>query len=510
MTTTEEESPQVLEEAQNPLDLEPMNENKKKILQELQYQIDLQNTILRTKALEDLFIFNRYILEVEKGKQEFAPFHKKLCRTVTDNVHKKKLLLVPRGHLKSTLVTIGYCVQQIIKNPNIRILIVNATWQMAVDFLTEIKRHLTTNEKILELWGNVAENPDEWSQDRIMLKRTDPNIKGPTVWAAGVESNLVGSHPDLIIFDDVVNRDNSNTPESIEKVILRYKDATDLLEPKGQFIIIGTRWNEADLYGWILDRENNIRESFDVFLEKAYQGDITTGEAFVPLWPEKFSREELQTRLREEGWFHFSSQYMNDPVPAEDATFKRSDFQYYDPLDIRGKEMNKVLTIDPAISVSKDADFTAMIGTGIDLFTNIFILEIIRAHLTPSQIIDKIFQLNEIFHFNQIGIETIAYQKALAYALKEEMQKRRRYLPIVEIQSHDTSKDQRIKGLQPSYQAHKVFHPKNHPNLAYFENELLMFPRGRKDDMIDAFSMQLPLLYPPKQKKSRYHAEYLY
>lgn len=489
------------------------NKNKQILIEQFNKQKELFNQVLYQKSKDSLYIFNKYILGIEDSKAPLAQFHKDLCNFVTDNRKKKKLILIPRGHLKSTLITIGYSVQSIVNNPNIRILILNATWQMAVDFLTEIKRHLLTNEKIQEIFPEVyeaASNNEEWSQDRILISRSDRNIKGPTVWATGVDSNLVGSHPDLIIFDDVVNRDNSTTQEQIEKVILRYKDALDLLEPGGQLIVIGTRWSESDLYSWMMDKEQGVAASYDVMIKQAYDGDILTGEGFQALWPEKFSRRELAARLREKGWFEFSAQYMNNPIPDEAATFKRSDFQYYDFTDIRGKELTKVLTIDPAISQEKDADFTGMVGCGIDSFRNLFVLDIVREHLTPKQLIDKIFMLQEMWHFTHIGIETVAYQKALAYSLREEMQKRGRYLPITEFKSHEQSKDQRIKGLQPLYANHQIFHRKDLPKNVYLEAELSAFPRSRHDDVLDALSMQLTFLYPPRKKTNRYHNKYLY
>lgn len=473
-------------------------------------QKTLQDNLIRQKGTEDLYIFNKYVLNVEKGKQPLAKFHRELCSFVTDDKHKKKLMLLPRGHLKSTLVTIGYGTQQIVANPNTRILILSATWQMSVDFLTEIKRHLQGNERLIELYGDLTQENTEWSQDRITLKRTDTNIKGPTVWATGIDSNLVGSHPDIIILDDVVNRDNTMTREQIEKVILRYRDLLDLLEPGGQFLVIGTRWVMEDLYGWIMDPDNNVINSYNVMKKRAYEGNLTTGEVDSYLWGEKFNVKLLKALLREKGMYEFSAQYLNDPTPAEDATFKRTDFRYYDYEDNRGKQMQKILTIDPAIAVKKDSDMTGMVATGIDSFTNIFILDLIRAQLSPNQIIETIFELQETWHFNIIAIETIAFQKALAYALNEEMKKRGRYLPVVEIKSHEASKDQRIKGLQPLYEEHKVFHRKDLKNNIYLEDELATFPRGRRDDLADALSMQLEFWTPPRKKKTRHQHSYLY
>lgn len=812
------------------------SENKIRIADQLIVQKELYNQQRQIAGKENLFIFNKHILGIEKGKSavKLSPFHKELCNFITDDMNRKKLVLVPRGHLKSSLITIGYSLFRIINNPNIRILLLNATWQMAVDFLTEIKRHLRENEDLIKLYGDLSEGAEEWSSDRITLKRTDHNIKGPTVWATGIESNLVGSHPDLIILDDVVNRDNSETSEQITKVTDRYRDTLDLLEPGGQLIVIGcltadslvlmgdgtwkninkikvgeevfsykdkkivkrrveamipqgkskvyriktirhdikatdrhpflttdgkwkkvrdlkkgdkiitiaqaptetskrfyngeflrkgdffllgylwgdgwllkdktrgirgfcvakgihdsfipnlekwtknykekkegyyrienkkigewlyengfdsgartkripkwifqtrtsyrkafidgileadgsrvsegrrielankgliedlywlsqtsgyrptsifhrqrfiqaphskeatlhdfyslgltknhrqafgenqfnwrwdriesvdeageeevfdltieetanfisngyvvhnTRWTPVDLYGWILDPENNVKDDFDIMIKEAYGGNLETGEGFIPLWPEKFDLKELQSRLRGDGWYQFSAQYMNNPIPEQDAKFKRDNFQLFDVEEIRGKEMRKVLTIDPAISLEKHADFTAMTVCGIDQFSNIFLLDIWRGKVLPSELISKIFELNELWHPNHIGIETNVFQKTLAYSLREEMQRRGRFLPLTEVQPHERTKELRIQGLQPLYENRKVFHPRNHPLKFYFEQELVEFPRGGHDDMIDAFSYALDFLHPIRPKKNRYHRQWLY
>ena len=486
--------------------------NDKQVKAQLLFAQQEYDSVIKIKSLEDLFLFNKYVLGIEggQGKTALASFHKEICHFVTDNTKKKKLMLVPRGHLKSTLITIGYCVQQIIKNPNIRILIRSATWQMAVDFLTEVKNHLQKNEELIRLFGDVTVDAQEWSQDRITLKRDDTNVKGPTVWAMGIEGNLVGSHPDLIIDDDLVNRENVRTPEGQQKVILKYKDTLDLLEVGGQYILIGTRWSEGDLYGWILDTENDIKKSYDVLIRQAFEGNIETGDGFVSLWPEKFTLKELQTRLREKGWYEFSAQYLNNCIPDEAATFKRGWFKYYDMLDIRGKTLNKYIMVDPAISLKRDADYTAMIVVGIDQFQNIYVLDIVRGHWTPAQIISAMFSLFELWHPICFGLETVAYQKALSYSLKEEMQKRGRYMSITELLPNERTKDQRIKGLQPLYENGKVHHRKDLLLNWALEGELTSFPRGKNDDMIDAFAYVLDFLVPPKEKKSRYHHRYLY
>jgi len=78
-----------------------MNENLRAAIAQIEQEKALQDSLLKEKAAKDLFIFNKYILKAEDGpdKVSLSNFHKELCHFVTDNISKKKLILVPRGHL---------------------------------------------------------------------------------------------------------------------------------------------------------------------------------------------------------------------------------------------------------------------------------------------------------------------------------------------------------------------------------------------------------------------------
>lgn len=490
---------------------EVINPEFKRIKEELIKKQQLYYAMLKEKAGKDLYLFNKYVLQAEKGDEQFsplAPFHKELCHFIQDRFDKKKLILIPRSHLKTKLVSIGYSTFKIINNPGIRILIYSATWQMAVDIHRSIQKQLKATERILSIWGDLTVGATEWTQDRTRLAAN--NKREATITAAGIDNNLVGGHYDLIIFDDPVSRDNVGTMDQIHKVVTRYKDSLDLLEPKGELILMGTRWHDSDLYGFVMDPGNRIIENYLVMIKRAFEGNIMTGEDFVALWPGKYNLKNLQSILREEGWAHFSSQYCNDPVPEENATFKRTWFRYHTSDDLRGKVMNKFLLIDPAISLTKEADYTAMIVVGIDEWNNIFILDILRAKLSPNDIINEIFRMNNNWRVADVAIEQVAFQKVLGYSLRDDPRFKKNPFHITELKPNDRTKDQRIKGLQPVYENGKVFHNKQLVNNIYLEDELIRFPRSTHDDIIDALSYALDIIFPAKQKKTGYNARHKY
>jgi hypothetical protein len=85
---------------------------------------------------------------------------------------RKKALVIPRNHLKSTFGTIAFSIQQIIKNPNIRILIGNGVWDISRTFLSEIKAQLESSQ-LKYLFGDFVSA--RWNADEIIVKqRTKP------------------------------------------------------------------------------------------------------------------------------------------------------------------------------------------------------------------------------------------------------------------------------------------------------------------------------------------------
>lgn len=458
--------------------------------------------------LTNFYDFNR---DVIGWPDIYEPLHKKVCDFVQDNIKKKKLLiLLPRGSFKSSMITIGYTLWRIAKNPNERVLISNAVFPMACQFLSQIKDHLSKNERFIELYGDLSAAADSWREDRITIAREKAyEQKEPTVWAFGMGSSVVGSHYSLAILDDMVNRENITTRDQIEKVINFYKDTLDLVDPsaegKKQVIVIGTTWHQSDLYSWIQDDDTGIMQDFEMLNMPAFSpAEIATlakrdGKL---LFPKVLSWDILDELLRQQGPSHFSAQYLLNPVPLEDAVFKAK-FKYYDETDVRGLQLTKFVMVDPALSEKKEADYSAMVCIGVDKNNDWYIRDLWRDKVKPKRLLDQMFFWNDKWKPVTMALETTAFQKVLQYFAYEEMKRRNKIIPITELKHTDRSKDDRIRGLEPRYEMGSIFHNKKVPYNDHLEDELRRFPRGKNDDLIDALASGLEVSFPPKGKERR-------
>lgn len=454
--------------------------------------------------------------------------HKEMCDFVTSyrewkGSKQKKLILEPRGSLKSTCVTVALPLQLILRQPNIRILIDSEKLTNSSKFLGSIKGHIEGNEKYRMLsqylygrYPNPNTNKEEkWTSTEIVSTlRTDKSIKEPTISCGGVDVVKVGMHYDVIIMDDPVSDNNTGTKEQIDKVIQHYKLALSLLEPNGKLIIIGTRWDYGDLYGYIMDNHTRF---FDVLIRKAIQHDGTL------LFPERLTKDFLEEQKVSQGNYLFYCQYYNEPTPREDATFRFNEFREWEGEYVEGmlvvkttrrftgenssievekdkqKMVNVFMTIDPAISEAATADYTAIVVCGIDEDNKIYVLDYVNERLAGQRFWDEVFRMYLKYHPKKWGLEMTAFQKNLSTNLNEEMRRRNSFIMRPEELKPLGEKESRIStSLQPRYEAGALIVKKGMNDLKY---QMINFPRTTHDDLIDALSYIVQIAYPKKRKE---------
>jgi len=407
----------------------------------------------------------------------------------------RKLLLIPRGHLKTAIVTKGFAIQSLLRNPDVRILIANQVWDKSREMLYEIKQLLTEKTDLPKLFGEFIS--ERWREDDIVIRQRRKALAAPTIGTSGVEAELTSSHYDIIILDDLQGEKNFQTAEQREKVKRYYRSMIDLIEPGGLIIVIGTRWHLDDVYQYIIDNES---EYYDISVRKVIEGNKI-------IFPKKFQKkfnpitkawdsvdyhctdyiDYLKKRPSEE----FSSQYMNDPIDGQNQVFKKEYFKYYER---RPERLYVAMTIDPAISEKQSADYFSINVSGMDENYNIYVLDTLKGHWKVAESIDNIFSMYQKWHPEVVGLETVAYQKALKSWLEEKMRERGVYFPITELKRNtNESKEFRIKALEPFYRDGLIHHA---PWMKSLEQELLQFPKGKHDDEIDALASQLQLLVP--------------
>jgi predicted phage terminase large subunit-like protein len=477
------------------------------------------------RARYDLYFLCKYVLGYELMEEEV---HGDLCKYVEtllpghpedyvppeiiegkglndsfDARKKNILILMPRGTFKSSVVTIGFSLQIALNEPNARILIDSETQSKAKAFLSETKGHLETNELYRSVFKSIhgvypdgvstKRNKDLlWTNQEIVLASRSKPLKEPSIMVSGIDKSINGMHYDYIIGDDLHSEKNVTNSEQIQQVVDHWKLLYSLLDPGKVLIIIGTRWHFVDLYQEILD---NHRDDYNVIIRKAIKKD---GEAF---FPQRLPLEELEKIKQKQGSAHFSNQYMNEPISADDATFKRENLEKarIDWELVKDQPMNWYMMVDPSFE-GPYSDRAALVVGGMNHLRDIFARHIVAQKMNYSKLIDAIFNLNATYKPKTIAVKTVSSAgKSFMYELNNEQKRRGVWLPIRELKDNKNKED-RIRGLAPLYEYGHAHHVKGTSQLLDLEDELLKFPVGSTDDIIDAWASILEIATPPNSR----------
>lgn len=191
--------------------------------------LNIYETILEDPQLDDYCLASlgrqdRFFLlaELLNRPDLYHPWLYERCREV-EAEPDGCLDLWARGHYKSTIITFGGGIQEILNDPEITIGIFSHTKPIAESFVFQIKLEFETNLTLIRLYPDILyTNPKReapvWSlRNGIMVKRKS-NAREATVEGWGlVDGQPISKHFLLRIYEDIVTRESVNTPEMIIK-----------------------------------------------------------------------------------------------------------------------------------------------------------------------------------------------------------------------------------------------------------------------------------------------------
>ena len=212
-------------------------------------------------------------------------------------------------------------------------------------------------------------------------------------------------------------------------------------------------------------------------------------------FPQKLTKDFLLNVRKTMGSYIYANQYQNKIIPEDEKKFRKDWLRYY--KEVPEKVINFGF-IDPAISRRDGSDWTALVIVSVDVEGHWYVRFAQRAKLSPSEIVSLAFNATKQWSLQIIGIEDIAYQRALLYMIEDEGKKRGIVLPAHGIGLGDSRhKDTRILGLVPRFEWGRISLA---DGLFDLENELNFFPRGSKD-IVDALARIEQIAFVPEREK---------
>ena len=442
---------------------------------------------MRRLCREDLF----FLLTVAcKRKDIDRDWLYDRCREVeaSPNGH---LDLWAREHYKSTLLTFGKSIQDILINPNITIGIFSHTRPIAKAFLDQIKRELEQNTFLKSLFPDILysdpkKEAQKWSLDSGIIVKRDKNPKEATVEAWGVvDGQPTGKHFDILVYDDIVTRESVTTPEQIAKTTAALELSYNLGAKGGARRFIGTRYHANDTYRTIIERGTAKPRIYPATKDGSLDGE-----------PVLLSREELMEKRRDMGPYTFGSQMLQNPVADKAMGFKEEWLRFYKRLDALAG-FNIYILVDPASQKKRTSDYTVINVIGLGPDQNYYLIDGVRDRLNLTERTRKLFDLHRKYRPIAVGYERYGMQSDIEHIKYVQEQENYRF-NIIEL-GGSLAKEDRILRLVPIFEQGRFYLPEKHTFVnyegrvvdfvkAFIEDEYSAFPVAVHDDMLDCMS----------------------
>lgn len=497
---------------------------------------------IREQAKEDLFFFARLVnpgymygevhREIFRWMQEYSLFG------VGNDQTSNKLIMLPRAHLKSHMVA-TWCAWIITKHPEVTMLYVSATAGLADTQLYAIKNILASsvyNRFFPEYIHPQEGKREKWSSTMISVdhvKRRQEGIRDATISTAGLTTNTTGWHADIVVADDLVVPENAYTEDGRESVSKKASQFTSIRNAGGFTMACGTRYHPNDIYAtWkgqkyeVFDDDGIKQDEVPVWEIKEYA--VENDGLFI--WPRTIRDDgkaygfdiRVLARIKAEytDRVQFFAQYYNDPNDPGSDRIARDKFQYYNPRFLKkegsrwfynGRRLNIYAAVDFAFSLSKNADYTAIVVVGIDQDGNIYVLDIDRFKSDKTiEYFQHLKALHVKWNFNKLRAEVTVAQKVIVNAIKDYVKQDGLRLSVEEYRPtrHEGSKEQRIAAtLEHLYDDYKVWHLEG-GWTAVLEEELVL-ARPAHDDIKDALASAVEIAVAPAKSSASTMKEFL-
>lgn len=409
-----------------------------------------------------------------------------LERVATGRLRRLLVVLPPR-HGKSVLISQRFPAWILGRDPTREIILSSYNDDLAAAFGRRLRNLIASEE-------HAAVFPDDGARLSVDSRAADEwhTRAGGVFRAAGVGGAITGRGADLFIVDDPF-RSQSDADSLLQRNRVWdwwEVDAQSRLHPGAAAVVVSTRWHADDLVGRLLRGP----ESWELLHAPAL-----SGEPPVALWPERFSAQELLERRAAMTMRRWLALYQGEPTQDGGSYFRADWLREYDPAELRrqwqqhGRDWLACYgASDYAVSAGR-GDYTVHLVVGLDPAGTLYVLDVWRARTDPAAWIEAMLDRMDRYQTLRWAEEAGQIRNAIGPALAQR--KRERQVVGLQEQFHSAQdKPTRARAIQARMELSGLYVPRGAPWRPELEAELLAFPTGRHDDIVDALSLMGRLL----------------
>jgi predicted phage terminase large subunit-like protein len=446
--------------------------------------VEAKRALAYQKAKDDFMVFTNYVWPTFIHGEHHVKMARAFERVATGQC-KRLIINMPPRHTKSEFASYLLPAWFLGKFPQKKVIQTSHTAELAVGFGRKV-RNLVDSDVYKDIFPTVGLQADSKAAGRWATN------SGGDYFAIGVGGAVTGKGADILIIDDPHSEQEAalaeTNPDIYDKTYEWYTSGPrQRLQPGGAIIIVMTRWSKKDLTGQVVKADaQRSGEGWEVI---DFPALLPTGR---PLWPEFWSKIELEALKNELPHAKWQAQYMQQPTSDVSAIIKREWWKIWEE-DYPPQCEFLIQSWDTAFLKTQRSDYSACTTWGVFYHpddtgaeqANIILLNAFKKRMEFPELKQKAFEEWKEWEPDAMIVEAKAAGSPLIFEL------RAMGIPVQEFTpSKGNDKIARLNAVADLFASGHVWVP----NTSWAEElveEVASFPSGEHDDLVDSMSQAL-------------------
>jgi predicted phage terminase large subunit-like protein len=446
--------------------------------------VEAKRALAYQKAKDDFMVFTNYVWPTFIHGEHHVKMARAFERVATGQC-KRLIINMPPRHTKSEFASYLLPAWFLGKFPQKKVIQTSHTAELAVGFGRKV-RNLVDSDVYKDIFPTVGLQADSKAAGRWATN------SGGDYFAIGVGGAVTGKGADILIIDDPHSEQEAalaeTNPDIYDKTYEWYTSGPrQRLQPGGAIIIVMTRWSKKDLTGQVIKADaQRAGEGWEVI---DFPALLPTGR---PLWPEFWSKIELEALKNELPHAKWQAQYMQQPTSDVSAIIKREWWKIWEE-DYPPQCEFLIQSWDTAFLKTQRSDYSACTTWGVFYHpddtgaeqANIILLNAFKKRMEFPELKQKAFEEWKEWEPDAMIVEAKAAGSPLIFEL------RAMGIPVQEFTpSKGNDKIARLNAVADLFASGHVWVP----NTSWAEElveEVASFPSGEHDDLVDSMSQAL-------------------
>lgn len=432
-------------------------------------------------------------------RQESPLIHRQVWEGLSNPDSRFVNMKMFRGSAKTTLLR-TFASRQVAYQLSHTALVIGKSESHAVRTIQWVQKAVEFNKLWSQAFG--LRPGSKWSGSEIEI--LGPQGYSCRLIALGITGSVRGVNvddfrPDLIIVDDPLDEDNTATPEQRAKIEeLFFGAVQNSLAPRSEaplakMALLNTPLNESDL-GELCTKD----PSWTSFVFSCFDEN---GES---AWPSRWPTEELKAdkasyMARNQAHIWYREMECKIIAPAL-SSFRAAWLKHWTVLP---ENAYTIVSIDPTPPPKEGTNMNsrrvqqlddAVIMATIFYGGNVYVAEYyIAKSPNPLEFISKIFEFVRRYQPRKVAVETVLFQRVLAFYLRQQMLKENLFFTITEVEDKRKKKTRIEQAITDRASNGRLYvHPSQTELIAQFS----AYPNTNHDDLLDALAIAITSVNP--------------